>query len=304
MKSVKRARLKKTNRFWDDRGQFLHDLAEEVGKLQRRAEAIGMLAAVRLNGTSDLPYERYKVPGTDKNIMELFPAVQFYDYTKLENRFIGKKLPANYHLTFSRAEDNDHKLAAVLEYTSASVVFSGKLPATWRGYPVIDGDEHDARFTDAGPGTIIGLTAKGKARHDGSGFVDAKELASVLPKGADGKSNDGWARELIALVDEDGDNSTLVPLKIYFVDGRAKVLIGVAEGRKKSDKRQDIAKREAQRDMDRAMRRRGCSSRSIWLVVVHQHWKSSSDPMVSRAFDAVERLHDAEDASVPGRWSC
>ena len=172
MKSVKRARLKKTNRFWDDRGQFLQDLAEEVGKLQRRAEAIGMLAAVRLNGTSDLPYERYKVPGTDKNIMELFPAVQFYDYTKLENRFTkGQKLPANYHLTFSRAEDNDHKLDAVLEYTSAAVVFSGKLPATWRGYPVIDGDEHDARFTDAGPGTIIGLTAKGKARHDGSGFV-------------------------------------------------------------------------------------------------------------------------------------
>jgi SsrA-binding protein len=56
---------------------------------------------------------------------------------------------------------------------------------------------------------------------------------------------------------QDGNNSTLVPLKIYFVDGRAKILIGVGEGRKKADKRQDIAKREAQRDMDRAMRNRG-----------------------------------------------
>ena len=173
---VQTARLKKTNRFWDDRGQFLQDLALEIGKLQRQAEAKGMKAAVRLNGTSDLPYERYKVPGTDKNIMELFPDVQFYDYTKLENRFTKGQLPANYHLTFSRAEDNDHKLPEVLKHTSAAVVFSGELPETWRGYPVIDGDEHDARFTDAGAGVIIGLKAKGKARHDASGFVVQSEI--------------------------------------------------------------------------------------------------------------------------------
>jgi len=173
---VQTARLKKTNRFWDDRGQFLQDLALEIGKLQRQAKARGMKAAVRLNGTSDLPYERYKVPGTDKNIMELFPDVQFYDYTKLENRFTKGQLPANYHLTFSRAEDNDHKLDDVLKHTSAAVVFSGELPSKWRGYPVIDGDEHDARFTDAGAGVIIGLRAKGKARHDSSGFVVQSEI--------------------------------------------------------------------------------------------------------------------------------
>jgi hypothetical protein len=171
MNVVQAARLKKTNRFWDDRDQFLMDLAEEIRKLSKTAEAQGLKAAVRLNGTSDLPYERYKMPGTDKNIMEVFPNVQFYDYTKLENRFTGAQLPANYHLTFSRAEDNDHKLDEVLEHTSAAVVFAGELPETWKGYPVIDGDEHDARFTDAGPGVIIGLIAKGKARHDDSGFV-------------------------------------------------------------------------------------------------------------------------------------
>ena len=173
---VQKARLKKTNRFWDDRGQFLQDLAAEIAKLQKQAEAKGLKAAVRLNGTSDLPYERYKVGDTGMNIMQLFPEVQFYDYTKLENRIVGQQLPANYHLTFSRAEDNDHKLADVLKHTSAAVVFSGELPETWRGYPVIDGDEHDARFTDAGPGVIIGLTAKGKARHDSSGFVVPSEI--------------------------------------------------------------------------------------------------------------------------------
>lgn len=171
MHVVQAARLKKTQRFFADRQQFLWDLVNEIRALKRKAQARGMKAAVRLNGTSDLPYEKYKVRDTGKNIMELFPDIQFYDYTKLETRITKGQLPANYHLTFSRAEDNDHKLDAVLEHTSAAVVFSGELPATWRGYPVIDGDEHDARFTDAGPGTVIGLLVKGQGKKDTTGFV-------------------------------------------------------------------------------------------------------------------------------------
>ena len=171
MNTVQAARLKKTNRFFEDRQQFLWDLVNEIRALKRKAQARGMKAAVRLNGTSDLPYEKYKIGDTGKNIMELFPDIQFYDYTKLETRITKGQLPANYHLTFSRAEDNDHKLDAVLEHTSAAVVFSGELPATWRGYPVIDGDEHDARFTDAGPGTVIGLLVKGQGKKDTTGFV-------------------------------------------------------------------------------------------------------------------------------------
>ena len=171
MHVVQAARLKKTQRFFEDRQQFLWDLVNEIRALKRKAQARGMKAAVRLNGTSDLPYEKYKIGDTGKNIMELFPDIQFYDYTKLETRITKGQLPANYHLTFSRAEDNDHKLDAVLEHTSAAVVFSGELPATWRGYPVIDGDEHDARFTDAGPGTVIGLLVKGQGKKDTTGFV-------------------------------------------------------------------------------------------------------------------------------------
>ncbi|MHC4427205.1 MAG: SsrA-binding protein SmpB [Planctomycetota bacterium] len=49
---------------------------------------------------------------------------------------------------------------------------------------------------------------------------------------------------------------TIVPLKMYFVRGRAKVLVGVARGRRKQDKREDLEKRETQREMDRAMSRR------------------------------------------------
>lgn len=49
---------------------------------------------------------------------------------------------------------------------------------------------------------------------------------------------------------------TIVPLKMYFKNGFAKVLIGVAQGKSQSDKRQSIAKRESKRDIDRAMSRR------------------------------------------------
>lgn len=49
---------------------------------------------------------------------------------------------------------------------------------------------------------------------------------------------------------------TLVPLKLYFARGRAKLELGLATGKKNYDKRQDIAERDAKRDMDRALRDR------------------------------------------------
>src|SRR5262245_8161268 len=50
---------------------------------------------------------------------------------------------------------------------------------------------------------------------------------------------------------------TLVPLKLYFLRGRAKLLIGVAKGKKSYDKRHAIAERDARREVDRARRRDG-----------------------------------------------
>ena len=48
---------------------------------------------------------------------------------------------------------------------------------------------------------------------------------------------------------------TLIPLKLYFTRGRAKLLLGIAKGRKSHDKREAIAERDAKREMDRAKRR-------------------------------------------------
>lgn len=64
-------------------------------------------------------------------------------------------------------------------------------------------------------------------------------------------------REIRKLADRTAQKGfTLIPLKVYFVRGRAKLLIGVARGKQKGDKREDIARREHKRDMDRAMSRR------------------------------------------------
>lgn len=155
-----------------------------------------MIPVVRLNGTSDLPWENIAVRGelgeTFSSLMALFVDVQFYDYTKSWRRAAQHALgnmPANYHLTFSRSECNDDQALSVLgRGGNAAVVFSTRkgeaLPATWNGYPVIDGDTSDLRFTDAGSaeansfrpyagGFVVGLRAKGKARRDASGFVVA-----------------------------------------------------------------------------------------------------------------------------------
>jgi SsrA-binding protein len=48
---------------------------------------------------------------------------------------------------------------------------------------------------------------------------------------------------------------TIVPLKVYFLRGRAKLLIGLGKGKRKGDKRQAIARKEAKREMSRAMSR-------------------------------------------------
>jgi SsrA-binding protein len=50
-------------------------------------------------------------------------------------------------------------------------------------------------------------------------------------------------------------NFTLVPLKMYFKGGRAKVLLGICKGKKNYDKRESIKKGDMQRDIDRALRR-------------------------------------------------
>jgi SsrA-binding protein len=59
---------------------------------------------------------------------------------------------------------------------------------------------------------------------------------------------------LIGAVQQKG--LTLVPTRLYFKDGRAKLELALARGKEQRDKRRDIAKRDAQREVERALRRR------------------------------------------------
>jgi hypothetical protein len=175
---VQAARIKRTRLFFEDRPAFMALLVHETRLAIERAARVGLVPVFRFNGTSDIRWERIglTVEGQQfRNIMALFPHVIFYDYTKNPLRV---KLPANYHLTFSLAESN---LDAALQFLATgrgnvAVVFRANgrkhepLPASWRGFEVIDADETDLRFNDK-PGTIAGLRCKGEALKDSTGFV-------------------------------------------------------------------------------------------------------------------------------------
>jgi len=199
--SVRASRRAKAVRFMKDRAAYLLDVVREIDSLKRKAERMRKKLAVRLNGSTDISFEGisffiHRDPfgraiavtlGQGEGAKTFFghyPELDFIDYTKNWNRF-RKPLPSNYHLTFSRSEENDDKALTLLDHgVNVAVVFAGDKPLTWNGFTVIDGDAHDLRHLDpkAGDpvnghspslgGYVIGLSPKGyKAKRDTSGFV-------------------------------------------------------------------------------------------------------------------------------------
>ena len=160
---IQKARIRKTQLFFADRDAFMLDLYKDIQKAIRFAERKGLTPVFRLNGTSDLSWEKYTVGTTDMNLFQLFPTVQFYDYTKV----LGRKVKhlTNYHLTFSKADGNDSDVAEALFQGMSVVAVYDKIPA---GVP--SADETDLRFLDP-KGVMLGLKAKGRAKKDYSGFV-------------------------------------------------------------------------------------------------------------------------------------
>lgn len=166
---IQQARIRKTKMFFEARQDFMHELVNEIQKTIKKAEKQGLIPVFRLNGTSDIAWEKYEVMLSGKNIFQLFPQVQFYDYTKI----VGRKVShiKNYHLTFSNADGNiNDVLKAKANGMNIAVVFRKELPAKYLGMTVVNGDETDLRFLDP-KGVIVGLKAKGKAKKDVSGFV-------------------------------------------------------------------------------------------------------------------------------------
>ena len=158
---IQKARIRKTQYFFEARDYFMNDLYADITKAIKFAERKGLTPVFRLNGTSDLSWEKYTI--NDKNIFELFPNVQFYDYTKVLGRKVAQY--PNYHLTFSKADGNDSDVAEALLQGMSVVAVYDKVPA---GVP--SADETDLRFLDP-KGIMLGLKAKGRAKKDYSGFV-------------------------------------------------------------------------------------------------------------------------------------
>jgi hypothetical protein len=168
MNSVQLGRINKTKWYFLERESFLIQLKKEIRSHINRCKIKGFTPAIRLNGTSDISWERH-------NLFNEFKEVQFYDYSKIYKRAIkwaDKKYPKNYHLTYSLNEDNKKEAMQVLKRGgNVSVVFRNKkLPKRFKGFKVINADYSDVRFKDP-KNVIAGLYAKGKARYDQSGFV-------------------------------------------------------------------------------------------------------------------------------------
>lgn len=166
MSMVQEVRRSRTIFLKTNPNDFRTILRNEVAAVIKSARRANMIPAIRINGTSDMP-------SLVTPLAEEFADVQFYDYTKLPRPWTRVK--SNYDITFSRSETNERDcLDALNNGINVAVVFSTKkneaLPDEYLGYEVINGDETDLRFLDK-KGVIVGLTAKGRAKKDTSGFV-------------------------------------------------------------------------------------------------------------------------------------
>ena len=173
--NVQAGRIKRTKLYFEHREIFCLLLWHMLSALNRRKYRV----AIRLNGTSDIVWES-KEPW----IFQLFPKIQFYDYSKIPARF-NRKMPANYALTFSRSETNHIQAMEILNRGfNVAVVFSYPIYKSFTelgsfcGSPVVDGAADDRRWLDP-KGSLVALKALGPAKRDTSGFVLRQSLGII-----------------------------------------------------------------------------------------------------------------------------
>lgn len=159
----------------NDRDWFFGKLLREIDVMRAKTfssgnKLSGKKLVIRLNVTSDIVWEKQRIsaqafhmagmlmPGTEATIFDVFPDVQFIDYTKIPGRY--RSPPANYHLLLSYTGHNYSDCAEYLEQGgTVAAVFTSK-PTEYLGFPVIDGDKHDLRQLDP-EGVWVGLKPKG-----------------------------------------------------------------------------------------------------------------------------------------------
>lgn len=157
---IQNARIGKVRLLMEQPEYFMKWLVTEIEAKRKTAIKKGFGFSVRLNCTSDIDWSDIRLYG--QNIFEIFPDVQFYDYTKNFQKFFDKA--KNYHLTFSYTGRNWDKCTQVLGMGhNVAMVFNvqkeTEIPAIYGSYNVINGDLSDYRVKD-GRGIIVGLKWK------------------------------------------------------------------------------------------------------------------------------------------------
>ena len=157
---IKDCRINKTKLFYENQNFFMQWLITDLKLLQIKAKKDGFFISARLNTISDIDWSN--IFYNNLNIFEIFPEIQFYDYSKSHLKF--DNMPNNYHLTYSFTGRNEELSKTLLKRGfNVAVVFNVKheadLPKYFMNHVVINGDLTDARFMDI-KGVVVGLKFK------------------------------------------------------------------------------------------------------------------------------------------------
>lgn len=177
--TINTSRIKKTKLFFEDREYFMRWLIDDIKKSHKKSVDNGFRFSVRLNNTSDISPEDFYImeDGVKKNILQIFPDIQFYDYSKcFSRRELTKKYP-NYDLTYSYTGYNWKACENLLNDGERVAVVFDNVPENYMGFKVINGNFYDMRYSDP-KGIIIGLPYK-KVRNK---LNDDNKFVIRLPK--------------------------------------------------------------------------------------------------------------------------
>ena len=180
--SIDRSRIIKTRLFFANREVFMRIMLHEIEKERKKAEKNGTFFSIRLNCTSDINPIAFTLEG--KNILEIFPDVQFYDYTKVPSRIAVAEKYSNYDITWS-IDGSEKNREIGLEFLKnggrvAVVYGENDMPKTWYGYECGNGDETDYRPSDIAP--VCALKFKKTANNYVNGKFTLPNIAFIVTR--------------------------------------------------------------------------------------------------------------------------
>ena len=180
--TIDRSRTIKTRLLFANKEVFMRIMIHEIEKERKKAENNGTFFSIRLNCTSDINPIAFTLNG--KNILEIFPDIQFYDYTKVLNRIALAKKYSNYDITWSidGSEKNREIGLELLKNGGRVAVVYGEndMPKTWYGYECCNGDEPDYRPSDIAP--VCALKFKKTANNYVNGKFTLPNIAFIVTR--------------------------------------------------------------------------------------------------------------------------